>query len=361
VSTAVPGPAGRRRLTVRTGPGALGLPALAIRIDLRLVVVLAATALLTLAAFTVGLALGDFPISPPEVLATLLGQGSPQHEFIVLQLRLPRVLVAILVGAAFALSGALFQSLARNPLVAPDVIGINAGAALLAVGVIVLGMPAALLAPAAFCGALGAALLLYALAYRGGVSTYRLVLVGIAVNAGLTAGISYLLTRGDIEEVQRANVWLIGSIYASDWADVRLLGLALLVLVPAALALGRRLEALQLGDDLARALGAPVERTRLALVVVAVALAALSVSVAGPIAFVAFIAPHIARRLAATSGAGALPASAAVGALLMLVSDIVAQRLLAPTSLPVGIVTAVLGAPYFLYLLRRAGRLGVTV
>lgn len=356
-----PGRGARRRWTVRAGRRSAGAPVLAIRIDLRLAGMLAASAVATLVAVTVGMTVGDFPISPTEVLATLVGKGSPQHELIVLQLRLPRVLVAVLVGAAFAVSGAILQSLARNALVAPDVIGINAGAALLAVGVIVLGLPAALVAPGAFCGALGAALLLYALAYRGGVSTNRLVLVGIAVNAGLTAGISYLLTRGEIEEVQRANVWLIGSINTTDWADVRLLAVALAVLVPAGLALGRRLEALQLGDDLARALGAPVERTRLALVLIAVCLAALSVSVAGPIAFVAFVAPHLARRLAGTSGAGALPAAAAIGALLMLISDIVAQRLLAPTSLPVGIVTAVLGAPYFLYLLRRAGRLGVSV
>jgi iron complex transport system permease protein len=348
-----------RRVTVRAG-GARA-PEVSTRLDLRVLAVIGATALLTLGAFVVGVSVGDFPIAPVDVLATLIGQGTEQHQFIVLDLRLPRVLVAILVGVAFAVSGAIFQSLAQNALVAPDIIGVNAGAALVAVGVIVLGLPAALIAPGALIGAVAAAALVYALAYRRGLSSYRLVLVGIAVNAALTAGISYLLTRGEILEVQRATVWLVGSVYGSDWGDVRLLGITLLVLLPAGLALGRQLEGLQLGDDLARAMGMRVERARLGLVVVAVALAALAVAVAGPVGFVAFVAPHIARRLAATSGAGALPASAGVGALLVLASDLSAQRLFAPASLPVGIVTALLGAPYFLYLLQRANRLGQAV
>lgn len=347
-----------RRVTLRAGHGRGAVSA---RLDLRVLGVTALGTLAIVVAFVVGVGQGDFPISPGEVLATLVGQGTPQHEFIVIELRLPRILVAILVGAAFALSGAIFQSLAQNPLVAPDIIGINAGAALVAVSVIVLGLPLALLAPGAFVGALAAAIFVYLLAYRRGLSSYRLVLVGIAVNAAIGAGISYLLTRGQIDEVQRATVWLIGSVYASDWGDVTLMGLALTVLGPAAVALGRQLEALQLGDDLARGVGAPVERTRLVLVLVGVGLAALAVSVAGPIGFVAFIAPHIARRLADTSGAGALPASLAIGGLLVLVADIVAQRAFAPTSLPVGILTAILGAPYFLFLLYRANKLGNAV
>jgi iron complex transport system permease protein len=352
----------RRRVTVRLG-GALGgrLPAMSARVDLRVLAVLAATLVATAAAVVVGVGYGDFPIPPGDVLATLVGRGTPEQELIVLELRLPRVLAALLAGAAFGLSGAVFQSLARNALVAPDVIGINAGAALVAVGIIVLGLPLGLVATGAFAGAVGAAILLYLLSYRGGLSAYRLVLVGIALTAAFDAGISYLLTRGDIFEVQRATVWLIGSVSLSDWGDVRTLGLALLVLAPVAVALGRRLDALRLGDDLARGVGVPVERTRLSLVLVAVTLAALGVSVAGPVAFVAFIAPHIARRLAGTSGAAALPVAIAVGALLVLGSDLVAQHAFAPTGLPVGIVTALLGAPYFLYLLQRANRLGQAV
>jgi iron complex transport system permease protein len=351
---------GRRRLVLRVGrdDGRWGA---SLRLDVRTVAVVAVALAGIAAAAVVALLLGDFPISAGEVVATLVGQGSSRHEFIVFTLRMPRVLAAVLVGAAFALAGAILQSLARNPLVAPDVIGVNAGAALLAVGVIVLGMPGALVAPAAFAGALGAAALLYVLAYRGGLSPYRLILIGIAVNAGLAAGISYLLTYGRVEEVHRATVWLIGSVYGAGWDEVRLLAIAFLVLGPAAVALGWRLEALQLGDDLARAVGAPVETSRALLVLVAITLAALAVAVAGPVAFVAFIAPHIARRLVGGGGTGALVAAVPVGALLVLVSDIAAQRAFAPSALPVGIVTAILGAPYFLYLLRRAGRLGPAV
>ena len=340
----------RRRVTAR-----LDRPRVSVRVDLRVAAVLGAALLAMLGAAVLGLADGDFDIPAGDVAATLVGAGTPEHEFIVLDLRLPRVLLAILVGCAFGLAGALLQSLARNPLVAPDIIGIDAGAALAAVAVIVLGLPLPL-APAALTGALCAAALLYLLAYRAGVSSTRLVLVGVALNATFFAGVSYLLARGDILEVQRATLWLIGSVHSAGWADVRLMGAAVLLLVPAAIVLGRHLDALQLGDDLARGLGARVERIRLALILIAVALAASAVSVVGPIAFVAFIAPHIARRTAGTSGAGILPAAAAIGGLLVLASDLLAQRM--PTPLPAGIVTSILGAPYFLLLLRRAERLG---
>jgi iron complex transport system permease protein len=345
-----------RRVVLR-----LERPALSARIDLRVAGVLGACGLATLAAFAVGIGTGEYPIAPLEAAKAIFGTGSEAAELIVVTLRLPRVLVAILVGLAFALSGAIFQSLAQNPLVAPDIIGVNAGAALMAVAIITLGFSQALLPVGAFAGALAAALAVYLLAWKGGLSRYRLVLVGIGVNAVLVAGISFLLTRGDIYEVQRAYVWLIGSVYASDWGDVRLLLAALALLVPAALLLARALEPLQLGDELARALGTRVERARLGLVVVAVALAAVAVTVAGPVGFVAFVAPHIARRLTRASGASVLPAAAAVGGLLVLSADLVAQRAFAPLALPVGIVTALLGAPYFLYLLYRANRLGSAV
>jgi iron complex transport system permease protein len=350
----------RRRVVVRVGAGASSLPRMSARLDVRTLVVVGAATALALVAFMVGVGYGDFPISPGDVLATLVGRGSPEQEFIVVDLRLPRMLVSLLVGGALALSGAIFQSLARNPLVAPDIIGINAGAAVVAVAVVVLGLSSALLAPGALLGGLGAAALLYALSYRRGLSTYRLVLVGIALHAAFMAGVSYLLTRGDIFEVQRAVIWLVGSVNDSDWADVRLMGVTLGVLAPVAVVLGRQLEALQLGDDLALATGVPVERARLVLLGLAVVLAAVAVSMTGPIGFVALIAPHIARRLASSSGTGVLAASVAIGGLLVLGADIASQHLL-PTPLPVGITTTLLGAPYLLYLLRRAGRLGQAV
>jgi iron complex transport system permease protein len=277
---------------------------------------------------------------------------------VVWSLRLPRLLVAIEVGAALAISGAILQTMTRNPLVAPDVIGVNSGAALAAVAVFVLGGSLGLVAGAALMGGLVAAALVYLLAWRSGVSHYRLVLVGVGVAAIGAAGIGFLLTRGNLVDVHRAAVWMTGSLYGVGWDGVVLMTASLAVFLPATLVLGRRLAAFQLGDELAASLGLPLERSRLALVVVAVGLAAMSVAVVGPIAFVAFIAPHIARRTSRTSTVGSLPAAAAVGALLVIAADLLARHLLDPVELPAGIFTILLGGPYFLWLLARAGRAG---
>jgi iron complex transport system permease protein len=334
-----------------------------LRVDVRVLVVLTTLAFATLVVFTLSVARGEFPIAPVDVLATLVGAGDHATNFIVLDLRLPRALTAVLAGGALGIAGAIFQDLARNPLVAPDVIGITSGASLAAITVIVFGdANGALSVPlAALGGALVAGVVLYALAWRGGVQGYRLVLVGIGVAALLTAGINYVLTRGQVYEIAQAYVWLVGSLNGRGWEQVWPLTATLALLLPAGLVLGRQLEVLQLGDDVARALGVRVERARLALLAVAIVLTGVAVSAAGPIAFVAFIAPHIARRASATvSPSGVLPVAAASGALLVLGSDLAGRLLFAPTEIPVGIVTAIVAAPYFLYLLRRANRLGIT-
>jgi iron complex transport system permease protein len=212
----------------------------------------------------------------------------------------------------------------------------------------------------AMAGALASGAALYALAWRGGVQGYRVVLVGIGVAAFTTAGISYVLTQGRIFEVSQAYVWLVGSLNARGWEDAGPLAAAIVVLMPAMLALGARADVLALGDELARGLGVGVERTRLLLLGAAVVLTGVAVSSAGPIGFVAFIAPHIARHLPRPAGVRSLlVSSAACGALLVLVSDLAGRLLFSPTEIPVGIVTSVIAAPYFLWLLRRAHRLGV--
>lgn len=333
-------------------------PNVSFRVGTGSVVVLGLALAGILAVLAIGVGSGDFPLSPAEVLAALLGQGDERSQFVVWTLRLPRLLSAVLVGAALAVSGAIFQSMTRNPLVAPDIIGISGGASLAAVSVIVLGGPTALIGPAAFAGGLVAAIAVYLLAWRGGLGQMRLVLIGIGVGALTTAGIDVLLTRGEIWEVQRATIWLIGSLYGSGWQDVQLMAGALVVLLPATFMLARGLTTLQLGDEAAAGLGLRLERTRLALVVVGVGLAAVSVTVAGPIGFVAFIAPHLARRLARASGSGVLPATAAIGAFLLIGADIIARRIIDPAEIPVGIITVLLGAPYFLWLLARAARSG---
>jgi iron complex transport system permease protein len=297
------------------------------------------------------------------VLAALVGAGDEATTFIVFDLRLPRALTAVLAGIALGAAGAIFQDLARNALVAPDVIGITSGASLAAVSLIVFGETTGTVSVplAALAGAIGAGLVLYGLAWRGGAHGYRLVLVGIGVAALLQAGISYVLTRGQLFEVAQAYVWLVGSLNGRGWEHVWPLAATVAVLLPICLALGRRLEALQLGDDLARALGVRVERARLSLLAVAIALTGVAVSAAGPIAFVAFVAPHLARRMGGTvSPSAVLPLAGAIGALLVVAADVAGRELFAPTEIPVGIVTSILAAPYFLYLLRRANQMGVS-
>lgn len=323
----------------------------------RAITVSAVIAVACFVTFCVSISVGDFPIPLADVLPAIFGHGDESSSFIINQLRLPRALTALLVGAAFGLSGAIFQSLARNPLASPDIIGITAGAATAAVFmIVVVGAGGYTVSIGALLGALLAAVVVYVLAYKRGVSSYRLVLIGIGVGAILASVTSYLLTRADILDAQRATVWLTGSLNGRTWDHVRPLAWSMIVLAPAAVILARPLRAMQLGDDPARGLGIGVERTRATLIFVGVALAAIGTAAAGPIAFVAFAAPPIARRLV-RSPLAVVPAALA-GALLLLVSDVIARRIIAPTELPVGIVTGILGAPYLVWLLVRSNRIG---
>lgn len=347
-----------RHLTLRSR-------AFSLRLDLRVVGVLALLGAATVAAFTLEVGRGEFPLPPGDVLGALVGASDRATTFIVLELRLPRALTAVLAGVALGIAGTIFQDLARNPLVAPDVIGITSGASLAAVALVVLGDATegtAVSVPlAALVGALATGAALYGLAWRGGVQGYRLVLVGIGLTTLLQAGISYVLTRGQIFDVAQAYVWLVGSLNGRGWEHVWPLLAALGVVIPLGAALASRLGALQLGDDVARALGVRVERARLALLAAAIVLTGVAVSAAGPIAFVAFIAPHIARRVCGSvSPAAVLLVAPASGALLVLGADLAGRLLFAPTEIPVGIVTSIVAAPYFLYLLQRANRLGAT-
>jgi iron complex transport system permease protein len=242
--------------------------------------------------FCVSISVGDFPIPLADVVPAIFGVGSEDAEFIVRTLRLPRALTGMLVGASFGVSGAIFQSLARNPLASPDIIGIDAGASAAAVFcIVVLQVSAGTTAIGALAGALVTAFSIYLLAWRGGVSPYRLVLVGIGMAALLASITQYLLTRAEIFEAQRAVVWLTGSLNGRGWEHVRTIGIADLLLLPLVVALVGPLRLLQLGDDAAKGLGVAVERTRLVLVLVAVGLAALATAAAGPVVFVAFVAP----------------------------------------------------------------------
>lgn len=320
--------------------------------------VTAALAAGVVVALCVALSYGDVVIPLPDLLATLGGGGNGGTRFVLFDLRLPRAVTGLLVGIAFGMSGAVFQTLLRNPLASPDVIGISAGASSCAVlATMVLGLSGFALSLSALVGAVLAAVLIYALAWRRGVTGYRLVLVGIGVGALLSSLISYLMTNSEVTEAQTALVWLAGSLNERTWSEVWPLLAALVVLLPATLLTARTLRPLELGDEAATGLGNRVQWSRLGLLGCAVALAGVATAAAGPVAFVAFVSAPIARRLMPGRGPALVPA-ALTGALVVLVADFAAQHLLGPTQFPVGVITSVVGAPYLLWLLGRTNRVG---
>jgi iron complex transport system permease protein len=318
----------------------------------------AALALAAAALLVVAVGTGDYPIGPAGVVRALLGQGDQATEFVVETLRLPRALTALLAGAALGAAGAIFQSISRNPLGSPDIIGFTAGSAAAAVfAITVIGGGTAAVAAGSIAGGLVTALLVYGLAFRRGVQGHRLVLVGIGISATLQALTSYLLTRGRIEDVQAASVWLTGSLNGRGWEHVWPTAIALALLLPATGALQRELTMIEMGDDTARALGVAVERSRLAVLVAGVLLTAVATAACGPVAFVALAAPQIARRLTAATGPGVLSA-ALMGAVLLLAGDVAAQRLFPATPLPVGVMTGAVGGLYLVWLLAAEARKG---
>ena len=323
----------------------------------RSVVLVLIGALVVIAAFS--LAVGAYSLSVPDLLRTFSGRGTQSENFIVLSLRLPRLTLAVLVGVAFALSGALFQAVLRNPLASPDIIGVTGGASAAAVfGLLILGFGAVATSLAAFAGAVIVACIIYLLARCGGVVGYRFVLIGVGVAFMVQGLLGYLLSRADLNDAQGALLWLVGSVSGARWPDIAVLAVVLLVLLPVIFVLGGPLRALQLGDDLATSLGVGAERTRLLLLVIAVALAATATAAVGPLAFVAFVAAPIARRVVGTGGLALLPA-ALVGALITTAADFTAQHLLpGQLELPAGIITGAIGAPYLLWLLATSNTTG---
>jgi iron complex transport system permease protein len=330
-----------------------GIPA---RVAPRTVGVAAALVAALLALLVLSVGTGEFSIPPSEVVGTLLGGGDRSTRFVIETLRLPRALTGILVGAALGSSGAIFQSITRNPLGSPDVVGFVQGASAGAVlEIVVLGGGTFAIAAGAVVGGVATAILVYVLAYRGGVQGYRMVLIGIGIAAMLVAVTDYLLTRSTLEQAQAANVWLTGSLNGRGWEHVRPVWVALAVLLPAVALLARQLRTLELGDDVARALGVSIERSRLALIFVAVLLTAVATASTGPVIFVALAAPQIARRLTRASGPG-VGCAALMGAALLLGADFASERAFGPTQLPVGVMTGVGGGLYLIWLLRREWR-----
>lgn len=331
--------------------------AISFRIDRRVPLMLLCLAAVIAVAMVMNLGQGEYPISPLDIVKTVLGldTGNPDHAFVIYNLRLPRTLVALMVGVALAISGTIFQGLTRNPLADPAIIGINSGASLAAVTVIVLfpRAPIYTLPLSAFAGALLMAGLIYWLAWNSGSSPLLFILMGVGLSAIATALTNLLITFGEIYSVSDALVWLAGSVYGRTWEQVFSLLPWLILVVPIALTLARHLNALNLGDDVAKGLGTRVEWQRGLLILVGVALAGASVATAGMISFVGLIAPHIGRQLVGPNHEGLIPTAALLGGVIVVAADFLGRTLFAPIEIPCGVVTAAVGAPYFLYLLIR--------
>ncbi|HWM75636.1 MAG TPA: iron chelate uptake ABC transporter family permease subunit [Nocardioides sp.] len=310
-----------------------------------------ALALVTLGTIAFALTVGDFATPIRDVLDVAGGGGDRYTRLAIIEFRIPPILLAVLAGAAFGLSGGLFQSSLRNPLASPDVIGITAGASVCAVaGTVLWSLEGLSLSAAALVGALGIAAVNLALSWRGGVTGYRFVLCGVALSFMCASVLGYLITRARIEDARSALVWMTGSVSgATDEGNLRL-AIALTVLAPLALLLARSLDILELGDEVAVGLGTRAGRTRVAAIVIGSLLAAVATAAAGPIAFVALTAGPIARRLVG-DGRPALIQAALVGVLVVVLSDVVAQHAFDDLKLPVGVVTGAVGGPYLIWLL----------
>lgn len=307
--------------------------------------------------FTLSLMIGQTFYGLDEVVRVIAGETVPGASFTVGELRLPRAVLAVLAGFSFGIAGVTFQTMLRNPLASPDIIGITSGASAAAVfGIVALSLSETLVSLLAVGGALLTALAIYLLSNKGGFAGTRLILIGIGVAAMLDSAVTYLLSEAAVWDLQSAMRWLTGSLNGASWPVVLPLTLTCLVLVPALLALGRALGVLRLGDDAAASLGVSIRGTRMIAIVVAVALLAFATAAAGPIAFVAFMAGPVAARLVGP-GASLLLPSGLVGALLVLVADLVGQFAF-DSRYPVGVITGVLGAPYLIYLLIRTNRSG---
>lgn len=342
------------RPALRIGPASLVRRPTMVLVSIVLVALLAVV-------LCIDIGRGDLPLSIADVTNILFGGGKRAERFIVMELRLPRALTGMAVGAALGIAGALSQSILRNPLASPDLLGVTAGAGVAAVAVIV-GAPGAVtglfatigVPLAALVGALGTAAAIYVLAWRNGVDGYRLVLIGIAINAAMVAMVGWLLVDGKITDVAVAQKWINGSLLDGSWDTLWPVLVGLVVAGGITLFNVLTLGAIRLGDDKARSLGVRLQAGQGLLLLASVVLAAVATYAAGPVGFVALAAPQIARRVLRTAGEPII-GSALIGAILVVGSDVIARTVL-PVPLPAGIVTSALGGPFLLYLLVRNNR-----
>lgn len=320
---------------------------------------MAAFIFLILVTFVLSLSTGVMPVGMNEILAVLSGSGTPKQELVLLHLRLPRMIIALLIGAGLALSGSILQGLSRNSLADPGILGINAGAGLAVVlSIYLFGQSGgSLLAKPfflpvfAFAGALAIAALIYRFSWKGGIDPERLLLVGLGFNALCGALLLILQLKMDPKDFQQAAIWLTGSIWGIQWPYVWALLPWILVLMPVAFIKARTMNILQFKQEVPVALGLRVESERRLLLCLSAALAGACVAAGGGIAFIGLLAPHLARRLCGPNYFSNLPLAALIGAALVLIADMIGKNLLTPADIPVGIVISVIGAPYLIFML----------
>ncbi|MFF2176468.1 FecCD family ABC transporter permease [Lysinibacillus sp. NPDC058147] len=320
--------------------------------------------IIALVVFFFSASFGDSFINPIKVLQVLIGNGSEFDQLIIVDFRMPRIFLAAFAGMALAVAGAILQGIIKNPLASPDIIGISAGGGAAVVGFLAifsdsnhsLTVSIDWLPLAGFIGATIVGLIVYVFAWKDGVTPTRLVLIGIGVSAFMQAITTMLMIIGPIYQASEANKWITGSVKSADWSQVQIVVPLILILLLITFFITRQLNVQELGDDTAASLGQSVQKTRLFLLLLSSSLVASAISFAGAIGFVGLIAPHIARRIVGPSFGVLIPTSAAVGALLVMVADIIGRTAFSPLEVPAGVFTAAIGAPYFIYLLFRNPR-----
>lgn len=311
--------------------------------------------LANMAVLIISTGMGDMNIGPIDVVKTILGRGNGDHTIVIQTLRLPRIIAAFLVGASLAAAGAILQGVIRNPLASPDIIGITSGASVAAVAFITYFSEVSIkwLPFAAMIGAGITSMIIYLVAWKKGVTPIRLVLIGIGMNFLLVSLTKVMLVLSPIYSSSEAYIWLTGTVYGTSWEMVWALLPWTAIFIPLAMANARIVNVLQLGDDVATGVGSAVERQRFVLLWISVALVGSAVAVGGGISFIGLIAPHMTRKMIGPSFGGVLPVSALIGGLMVVVADLIARTAFIPYDIPVGVFTAGVGAPFFIYLLYR--------
>ncbi|NFO46460.1 UNVERIFIED_ORG: iron ABC transporter permease [Clostridium botulinum] len=327
----------------------------------RFTLIIGVLMILIITTILVGLNMGSLAIEPSDVIKTLIGQGSKSHEIAIFKLRLPRIVIGILVGTALAIAGTILQGVTKNDLADSGILGINSGAALFVVIYIYImngniydgisNMTIFTMPIVALSGAIFGAFLIYTLAWKNGINSSRLLLIGIGINVAFTSILTIFQLRFTTQEFNRVMAWTSGSIWGASWKYVLAVLPFILIFTLLTIYKARYLDVLNLGDEVATGLGVEVEKERRKLIIYAVILAGVATSVAGSIAFLGLVAPHIARKLVGPKHKKLIPTAALVGSLILLIGDTIARNIIAPMELPVGIVVAIIGVPYFIYLM----------